>query len=91
MIIDNIQSYMNNYKQSINLSNKQTFGEVFTPFHLIESMLDTLPATIWKNPRLLWLDPANGTGHFMMSVYCRLWRELLRTSVTHRGNRAYSS
>ena len=34
MIIDNIQSYMNNYKQSINLSNKQTFGEVFTPFHL---------------------------------------------------------
>lgn len=67
---------MNNYEQSINLSNKQIFGEVFTPFHLIESMLDTLPTTIWNNPRLLWLDPANGTGHFMMSVYCRLWREL---------------
>ena len=77
MIIDNIQSYMTQYKPSINISNKQTFGEVFTPFYLIELMLDKLPNKVWKNPRLQWLEPANGTGHFMMSVYCRLWRELL--------------
>ena len=76
MIIDNIQSYIDTYNQNINVNNKQQYGEVFTPFTLINSMLDQLPNHIWKNPDLQWLDPANGTGHFMMIVYSRLWREL---------------
>ena len=76
MIIHNIQSYIDTYNQNINLNNKKQYGEVFTPFTLINSMLDQLPNHIWKNPHLQWLDPANGTGHFMMIVYTRLWREL---------------
>ena len=39
-------------------------------------MLDTIPQNIWTNPTIQWLDPANGTGHFMMIIYTRLWREL---------------
>ena len=62
--------------QNINITNKQTYGEVFTPFTLVHTMLNTLPPEIWKNPALQWLDPANGTGHFMMIIYSRLWREL---------------
>lgn len=76
MIIENIQSYINSYNQNINITNKQTYGEVFTPFHLVNTMLNTLPYKIWKNPNLQWLDPANGTGHFMMIIYSRLWTEL---------------
>ena len=76
MIYDTITSYIDNYNQSINQQNKQTYGEVFTPFSLVHTMLDTIPIDIWKNPRLQWLDPANGTGHFMMIVFSRLWREL---------------
>ena len=76
MIIHNIKSYIDNYNQLINIGNKQTYGEVFTPFQLVNTMLDTIPQNIWTNPRLQWLDPANGTGHFMMIVFCRLWREL---------------
>ena len=76
MIIDNITSYIESYNQNINVSNKQTYGEVFTPFHLVNTMLDTIPQNIWTNPTIQWLDPANGTGHFMMIIYTRLWREL---------------
>ena len=76
MIIDNITSYIESYNQNINVTNKQTYGEVFTPFHLVNTMLDTIPQNIWTNPTIQWLDPANGTGHFMMIIYTRLWREL---------------
>ena len=76
MIIDAIESYIEHYNQSINQKNKQTYGEVFTPFTLVRTMVDTIPIHIWRNPRLQWLDPANGTGHFMMIVFSRLWREL---------------
>ena len=41
-------------------SEKNKFGEVFTPMELIEEMLDKLPENVWKNPELKWLDPANG-------------------------------
>ena len=76
MIIDNIQSYIESYNQNIDITNKQTYGEVFTPFYLVNTMLDTIPKHIWKHPHIQWLDPANGTGHFMMVIYIRLWREL---------------
>ena len=76
MIIHNITSYIDTYNQHINTSNKLAFGEVFTPFHLVNTMLDTMPQNIWRNPQIQWLDPANGTGHFMMIIYSRLWREL---------------
>ena len=69
MIIDNITSYIESYNQNINITNKQTYGEVFTPFHLVNTMLDTIPQKIWANPSIQWLDPANGTGHFMMIIY----------------------
>ena len=76
MIIDAIESYIEHYNQSINQNNKQTYGEVFTPFTLVRTMVNSIPIHIWRNPRLQWLDPANGTGHFMMIVFSRLWREL---------------
>tara|TARA_B100001758_G_scaffold94065_1_gene80352 strand:- start:1438 stop:2685 length:1248 start_codon:yes stop_codon:yes gene_type:complete len=76
MIIDAIESYIEHYNQSINQKNKQTYGEVFTPFTLVRTMVESIPIHIWRNPRLQWLDPANGTGHFMMIVFSRLWREL---------------
>jgi len=50
-------------------SKKVELGEVFTPFHLITEMLDKLPANVWKNPRLKWLDPGCGIGNFSMVVF----------------------
>lgn len=35
-------------------------------------MLDYLPYSVWSNPNLKWLDPANGIGNFSICVYYRL-------------------
>lgn len=59
-------------KLSSNKQNKETYGEVFTSFTLINQMLDLLPESIFSNPNLKWLDPCAGTGYFMMKVYQRL-------------------
>ena len=55
---------------------KNANGEVFTPQVLIEEMLDKLPKTVWSNPHLKWLDPANGIGNFPMMVYHELMKKL---------------
>jgi len=51
---------------------KEEKGEVFTPIELIEDMLSQLPPSIWKNPDLKWLDPANGIGNFPIVAFYRL-------------------
>ena len=51
---------------------KELFGEVFTPINLICEMLDTLPKSIWADPKLKWLDPSSGVGNFMIIVYYKL-------------------
>lgn len=55
---------------------KKSKGEVFTPFKLINEMLDTLPIEVWNNPNLKWLDPANGIGNFPVIVVQRLMEGL---------------
>jgi hypothetical protein len=55
---------------------KNEFGEVFTPLELVEEMLDTLPKHIWSNPKLRWLEPCAGVGHFAICVYLRLMKGL---------------
>ena len=59
---------------TIKKEEKDKFGEVFTPPALINEMLDKLPAEVWSNPELKWLDPANGIGNFPMIVYERLMK-----------------
>lgn len=51
---------------------KNKYGEVFTPITLINEMLDKLDNSVWSNPNLTWLDPANGIGNFPMVVFHRL-------------------
>ncbi len=51
---------------------KASFAENFTPAELIDEMLDTLPADVFSNPSLTWLDPAAGIGNFPIIVFERL-------------------
>ena len=51
---------------------KNKYGEVFTPYSYICELLDQLPARVWSNPALHWLEPASGIGHFCVVVYMRL-------------------
>ena len=61
---------------SIDPIRKEEFGEVPTPIHLIEEMLDKLPKSVWKDPTKTWLDPATGIGSFQILVYERLMKGL---------------
>jgi len=60
----------------VNKEKKDNQGEVLTPFFLIDEMLDRLPAPVWKNPELRWLEPSSGIGGFMMVIYARLMESL---------------
>lgn len=70
--------YLNKHKQdlSVNFFNKEKYGEIFTPFHLIEKMFDLLPPAVFSNPALKWLDPCAGKGAFGIILYRRLFKNL---------------
>jgi hypothetical protein len=55
---------------------KKAFGEIFTPPRLVNEMLDKLPAEVWLDPTKTWLDPACGTGNFLLAVRGRLMESL---------------
>ena len=64
---------------------KNVFGEVFTPIHFVEKMLDALPASVWKDKSLKWFDPACGIGNFPIVVYYRLLKTLDKTIIGHKA------
>jgi type I restriction-modification system DNA methylase subunit len=61
---------------TVRTSEKEQHGEVFTPPELICEMLDTLPASVWEDKDLKWLDPANGIGNFPVIAYYKLMEGL---------------
>jgi len=60
---------------------KKEFGEVFTPIETIFEMLDKLPANVWTNPDLKWLDPSSGIGNFIIVIYYKLFASLKNNKV----------
>ncbi len=66
---------------------KKLFGEVFTPVELVCEMLEQLPKSVWTNPNLKWLDPANGIGNFPIVVYYKLMKGL-KSVITDEAKRS---
>jgi len=79
--IDTVLAYIEQHL-SPKTEEKNKFGEVFTPMSLVNKMLDTLPPTVWNDPTLKWLDPANGMGNFPIAAYLRLFYGF---RTTHAG------
>jgi tRNA1(Val) A37 N6-methylase TrmN6 len=52
---------------SVNIYNKQYFGEVHTPYIVVEKMFNLFPQAIFSDPTKKWLDPCAGRGFF--SIY----------------------
>ena len=63
-------------------TEKNMYGEVFTPLELVYKMLSCLPNDVWKNPNLIWLDPSAGSANFPIVVYYKLMDSL----KTIKGN-----
>ena len=56
------------------MSSKEIYGEIFTPFVLVDKMLNFLPSDVWTNSALTWLDPGCGPGVFSIAIYLRLFK-----------------
>ena len=57
-------------------SEKNRFGEVFTPIRLVCEMMNRLPKSVWKDKDNKWLDPACGVGNFPIMIYYKLMNTL---------------
>tara|TARA_A100001015_G_scaffold310091_1_gene410788 strand:+ start:22 stop:1599 length:1578 start_codon:yes stop_codon:yes gene_type:complete len=55
-----------------NTSAKELYGEVFTPFNVIDNMIDILPLNIFTNPKYKFLDPGAGRGNISIKIYLKL-------------------
>tara|TARA_Y100000310_G_C20698245_1_gene827250 strand:- start:1483 stop:5340 length:3858 start_codon:yes stop_codon:yes gene_type:complete len=55
---------------------KKMFGEIFTPPLLIEDILSKLPPEAWLDKNKKWIDPACGTGGFLLAIKNRLMESL---------------
>ena len=60
-----------------NKSKSDTFGEVFTPFELIEEMLDSIDASVWSDKTKTFFDPCAGKGNFPICIVKRLFDGLV--------------
>jgi predicted RNA methylase len=71
-------SSIEKYTQNLvsNFEKKSKYGEIFTPFSLIQHMLELLPISCFQNKNSKWLDPGAGTGYFSMLLYWKLNKEL---------------
>jgi hypothetical protein len=65
-------AYITSIRSGLRKTEKDEFGEVFTPPAIINAMLDRIPPHLWHDPAKKWLDPAAGFGNFPMIVYARL-------------------
>jgi tRNA1(Val) A37 N6-methylase TrmN6 len=57
---------------SIDIENKNNYGEVHTPYKLIERMFSLLPDSLFSDPSLKWLDPGAGRGFFSLFLFHKL-------------------
>lgn len=51
---------------------KKNLGQVFTPFPLIDKILDQIPPDIMHDPKSTFFDPSAGMGGFLVVLYKRL-------------------
>lgn len=51
---------------------KKNLGQVFTPFPLIEKIIDQIPVEIMHDPKSTFFDPSAGMGGFLVVLYRRL-------------------
>ena len=60
------------------------FAEVFTPKHIVKNMCDLVPAEMWQSVDTTFLEPACGTGNFLVEILerkfklCESWEDGLR-------------
>lgn len=52
--------------------NREQYGEIFTPYSLIQRMFGMLSPITFEDPTAKWLDPGAGTGFFSIFLFWKL-------------------
>ena len=55
---------------------KSLYGEIFTPFELIEKMFDMMDENVFSDPSKTFMDAGAGSGFFSVALYWRLMNGL---------------
>jgi len=56
--------------------NADTFGEVFTEFHIIEDHVSNIDSTLFEDPTSTFLDPCAGFGQYSIILIEKLMKGL---------------
>jgi tRNA1(Val) A37 N6-methylase TrmN6 len=73
-----IELDVNSFKQNFNIDKeiRYKYGEINTPFFLINKILDLIDPYEFENPDKKWLDIGTGSGYFSIILYKRLFKGL---------------
>jgi hypothetical protein len=71
---------------TLNLERKLLYGEIFTPFKLINEMFDMFPENLFLDKDKKWLDAGAGTGYFSIALYFKLFK-FLSTKIPDESKR----
>jgi len=72
MSLTNSEFNKDNQILSSSQEKREQYGEIFTPYSLIERMFGMLTNDDFTNPNAIWLDPGAGTGFFSVYLFWRL-------------------
>ena len=82
--IKNILDYKQNF--TVSKEDKLKYGEIYTPFSLIEQMFNLFEPSVFTQRDKKWLDPGAGTGYFSIYLFDKLNKGLL-TSIPDEEER----
>lgn len=54
--------------------NVKNHGEVFTPLHIVDEMLELFPQEVWEDPSYIFLEPTCGNGNFLKKIAVKRFR-----------------
>ena len=74
--LENIINIFSEINSDLTELEKSQSTEYYTPFYLIDKMLDKYPIEDFSNINLRWLDPCNGNGNFIFKLVQRLLKGL---------------
>tara|TARA_Y100001958_G_scaffold160010_1_gene165160 strand:- start:10143 stop:11564 length:1422 start_codon:yes stop_codon:yes gene_type:complete len=74
-----------NYTQDLHVDkeDKEMYGEILSPFSLIEDMFSLLPPAVFQQKNKRWLDTGAGSGFFSMILYHKLYDGLREKIPLH--------
>jgi hypothetical protein len=79
------------YKQNFIVSkeDKLKYGEIYTPFSLIERMFNLFDPIVFTQKDKKWLDPGAGTGYFSIYLFDKLNKGLISVITNEEERKSH--